>query len=65
MIAPLKPDALEKAAREIRLARYLACSVTDEELARKAIVAYDEAVREARAPRKPRKGPAARGPRSG
>lgn len=53
MIRPLKQSAVEVAVREIRLARYLACTVTTEELVRRAVTAYEEA---ARTPRpRPRK----------
>jgi hypothetical protein len=44
----LKPTALQAAAREIRLARFLACTVSDEELVRKAVTAYQEAAKTTR-----------------
>ena len=52
MIAPLKQAAIERAAREIRAARYLSCQVSDEELAERAVSVYQEAVRNARTARK-------------
>ena len=56
MIAPtLHADALARAGREIHRARYLSVTVTDEQLAELAIVAYQEAVRVT--PRKPRATP--------
>jgi hypothetical protein len=43
VIRPLKQSAVEKAVREIRLARYLSCTVTTEELVRRAVTVYEEA----------------------
>lgn len=54
---PLKPTAVQTAAREIRQARYLSVTVSDEDLVRKTVSAYLEAARPARRPRpRPRQG---------
>jgi hypothetical protein len=42
MHAVLKPDAVKTAAAEIRKARYLSCTVTDEELVEKVLLSYRE-----------------------
>jgi hypothetical protein len=48
----LKPDAVKKAAHEIRKARYLSCTVSDDDLAEKVLLSYRENTR--RPPRRPR-----------
>lgn len=52
--AKLNAGAVTAVAREIRLQRYMAHSVSDEELVRKIIESYRERTRRApRAPRRP------------
>lgn len=55
MIAPLKVAAVKQAAQQIRAARYLSCSVSDEALVERAVTAYQEAARAPRKPRAPRR----------
>jgi hypothetical protein len=50
VIAPLKQQAIEKVARDIKRARYLSCGVSGEELVRKVVTGYQEATRPPRRP---------------
>jgi len=52
--APLNAAAVRSAARDIRMARYLAHSVTDEALVERVVTVYQEAARTPRKPRAPR-----------
>ena len=48
--------AIKRAAQEVRRARYLSYSVSDEQLAERAVRAYQEAVRATRSARSKAKG---------
>jgi hypothetical protein len=55
--SPAASPAIKAAGAAIRMARYLSCSHTDEQVARLAVNAYEAYIKEARAatPRKPRR----------